>query len=121
MASSTQQTGEHKALATTFSHAERNIRSNNMAVNICLKVITNGESHPDRSLKLDAENTYTVRIGRGSRSGSKDLYPAENNAWFESRVMSREHAILKAHPGSKVSSTRQNRKNTAYILYRRLR
>ena len=60
-----------------------------------------GESHPYRDLELNATNNYSIRIGRGSRSGSKDLYPAENNAWFESRVMSREHAVLKAHLASK--------------------
>lgn len=59
-----------------------------------------GESNAYRYLTLEAPS-YSVRIGRGSRSGSKDLEPAENNAWFDSRVMSREHAILRANPGNK--------------------
>lgn len=59
-----------------------------------------GESNALRYLTLEAPS-YSVRIGRGSRSGSKDLEPAENNAWFDSRVMSREHAILKANIATK--------------------
>jgi hypothetical protein len=73
------------------------------AVIIRLEVINEedaGESNAYRYLTLEAPS-YSVRIGRGSRSGSKDLEPAENNAWFDSRVMSREHAILKANLSNK--------------------
>lgn len=59
------------------------------------------ERHPDRSLLLRAPD-YICQIGRGSRSGGQELFPSDTNALFESRVMSREHALLHADPVSKV-------------------
>ncbi|KAL8243935.1 hypothetical protein R6Q59_010193 [Mikania micrantha] len=44
--------------------------------------------------------SFEVKIGRGSQT-EPHLHPKESNAWFTSRVMSREHAILKANPHSK--------------------
>ncbi|KAH0551081.1 hypothetical protein GP486_007571, partial [Trichoglossum hirsutum] len=39
-------------------------------------------------------STSVVRIGRASKSASKNLYPGPDNCWFDSPVMSREHAQL---------------------------
>lgn len=77
--------------------------ADNPTVIVRLEVVNEdeaGESHTFRYLTLESPS-YSVHIGRGSRSGSKDLYPAENNAWFDSRVMSRDHAILRAQLGTK--------------------
>ena len=82
-------------------------------VHVELKVINRDESHPNRVLTLDTANNFTIQIGRGSRSGGKELYPAADNAWFDSRVMSREHAILRAHPNRKASRTRMEGDITA--------
>lgn len=36
----------------------------------------------------------TVPIGRASKRGPQPRTPAQENGWFESRVMSRDHAEL---------------------------
>lgn len=98
MASTAKQTGQ---LNTTLR--DYGLHSDSLIVHVRLEVINeeeSGESHAYRYLTLEAPS-YSIRIGRGSRSGSKDLYPADNNAWFDSRVMSREHAVLKAQPDTK--------------------
>lgn len=103
MASNPKQSGQFKSCSC------KPISTPNVfSVNVLLEVVNDvpGELHQTRAIKLDTSNNYTVRIGRGSRSGGKDLYPSDSNAWFESRVMSREHAILRAEPSSKVSSTK---------------
>jgi hypothetical protein len=51
------------------------------------------DSLPFRSLTF-ASNNDTAPLGRASKSESKNLVPAHDNAWFDSRVMSREHAVL---------------------------
>ncbi|QKX57535.1 uncharacterized protein TRUGW13939_04652 [Talaromyces rugulosus] len=51
------------------------------------------DSLPFRSLTF-ASNNDTAPLGRASKSESKNLVPAHDNAWFDSRVMSRDHAVL---------------------------
>ena len=62
-----------------------------------IDVVGSDDSCPIRFVTL-RDPTYAIRIGRGSKSGTSNLCPADNNAWFDSRVMSREHAVLKADP-----------------------
>jgi pSer/pThr/pTyr-binding forkhead associated (FHA) protein len=50
---------------------------------------------PERKLKLTREKP-SVPIGRASKVPSKGFTAAVNNAWFESPVMSREHAEIVA-------------------------
>src|SRR5689334_12940088 len=77
--------------------------ANSETVEVRLRAINNIDSHPIRSFTLKAPE-YTLKVGRGSRSGSIDLYPAGHNAWFESRVMSREHALFRADPVKKAGN-----------------
>ncbi|PGH00352.1 hypothetical protein GX51_05850 [Blastomyces parvus] len=49
----------------------------------------------NRVLTLSSEKDEIV-IGRSSKVPSKDLNPARNNAFFDSRVMSRSHALISA-------------------------
>jgi len=44
-------------------------------------------------LVLDG-NQSSIRIGRASKTLSKGLQAARENAWFDSPVMSRDHAEL---------------------------
>ncbi|KAF7508538.1 hypothetical protein GJ744_009087 [Endocarpon pusillum] len=62
-----------------------------------LQILNSDDPHPKRNFILRSP-TYAIRIGRGSKSGNRELFPASYNAWFDSRVMSREHAVLKADP-----------------------
>ncbi|KAK6080411.1 Factor arrest protein 10 [Seiridium cupressi] len=50
---------------------------------------------PTRNITL-AKDRPTVRVGRASKQESKGFVAAEENAWFDSPVMSREHAELTA-------------------------
>ncbi|KAK2809043.1 hypothetical protein FQN50_004096 [Emmonsiellopsis sp. PD_5] len=52
---------------------------------------------PRRVLTI-TEETDGIVIGRSSKASAKDLIPARDNAWFDSRVMSRSHAIIKVSP-----------------------
>ncbi|RKF79321.1 putative fha domain protein [Golovinomyces cichoracearum] len=46
-----------------------------------------------RVITLDSESGNVV-IGRSSKSSSKDLHSSQDNAWFDSPVMSRNHAEI---------------------------
>ncbi|KAL4884192.1 hypothetical protein BJY04DRAFT_15698 [Aspergillus karnatakaensis] len=52
------------------------------------------DPHPKRSLSIGPESDH-INIGRASKRENKNLAPSSNNALFDSRVMSRNHAILK--------------------------
>lgn len=56
---------------------------------------------PFRTLTL-VEDGDCISVGRASKSESKQLIPAHNNAWFDSRVMSRNHADICASFEEKV-------------------
>ncbi|RMJ22017.1 FHA domain protein, partial [Aspergillus sp. HF37] len=62
---------------------------------------------PFRSLTF-ASGLDTINVGRASKRENKNLTPAHHNAWFESRVMSRDHASLSVSLGSKVVYVRDN-------------
>ncbi|KOS41050.1 hypothetical protein ACN38_g8074 [Penicillium nordicum] len=51
------------------------------------------DTHPLRTLTI-TDNDKTVAIGRASKRETRKRSPAPENAWFESRVMSRDHAFL---------------------------
>jgi hypothetical protein len=59
------------------------------------------DSLPFRSLTFTSDN-YTIPIGRSSKSQVKNLVPAHNNGWFDSRVMSRSHAVFSVSFDKKV-------------------
>ncbi|PGH08795.1 hypothetical protein AJ79_05894 [Helicocarpus griseus UAMH5409] len=48
---------------------------------------------PRRDLTLSSDN-HEIVIGRSSKVVSKNLLPKADNAWFDSRVMSRNHAVI---------------------------
>lgn len=56
---------------------------------------------PFRCLTFDSDSD-SINIGRSSKREAKNLTPADNNAWFESRVMSRNHASLRVSLEDKV-------------------
>jgi hypothetical protein len=64
------------------------------------------DTHPMRTLTI-TDNDKTVAIGRASKRETRKRSPAAENAWFESRVMSRDHAFLNIPPGQNVSSNLQ--------------
>ncbi|KAG9243351.1 hypothetical protein BJ878DRAFT_511234 [Calycina marina] len=47
-------------------------------------------------------DTPSIRIGRASKSPGKNLSAAVDNAWFDSPVMSRDHAKIAFNPGAQV-------------------
>jgi hypothetical protein len=60
---------------------------------VTLTAVTSGIVPSKRVLKLNPECS-SVPIGRASKSVSKGLLSAEDNAWFDNPVMSRDHAEL---------------------------
>lgn len=62
---------------------------------LTLHPVSSTDTFPYRALTFTPKFD-TIPIGRASKSESKNLAPAENNGWFESRVMSRNHAMLRA-------------------------
>lgn len=66
------------------------------------------DTHPLRTLTI-TDNDKTVAIGRASKRETRKRSPAPENAWFESRVMSRDHAFLNIPTDHKVSSNLQIR------------
>jgi hypothetical protein len=59
----------------------------------------------DVSRQFTLNNTdKTIIIGRSSKRGLKNRLPHQDNGWFDSRVMSRDHAELLIQPGKMVRS-----------------
>ncbi|KAJ9663387.1 hypothetical protein H2198_000904 [Neophaeococcomyces mojaviensis] len=58
------------------------------------------EKYPDRIITLQHPD-WSINIGRGN-STEEALIPSPTNTWFTSRVMSRHHATLKAHPKDRI-------------------
>lgn len=56
---------------------------------------------------------FPVTIGRASKSEAKQLQAAEDNALFDCPVVSRNHAELRMHGWSEVSTSSYNRMNGA--------
>ncbi|KAH6674548.1 hypothetical protein B0J14DRAFT_562661 [Halenospora varia] len=67
------------------------------AVNITLTALSGDVSIAERTIELNP-NHLTIPIGRASKSPSKGLLGSPNNAWFDSPVMSRNHAEMCLHP-----------------------
>jgi hypothetical protein len=59
------------------------------------------DAFPHRVLTLETESDR-IEIGRASKRENKNLLPSHQNALFDSRVMSRTHAILHASFEEKV-------------------
>lgn len=70
------------------------------SVTVHLSDINFSESLPDRIITLE-HPTWSIDIGRGSCSDD-NIVPEADNAWFTSKVMSRQHATIKAHPESMI-------------------
>ncbi|KAK2074337.1 hypothetical protein P8C59_008551 [Phyllachora maydis] len=58
--------------------------------------ISHHVTYPERRIKLDAEHR-SVLIGRSSKASTKNLLALPSNAWFDSPVMSRNHAEITAN------------------------
>ncbi|KAJ5792670.1 uncharacterized protein N7503_008648 [Penicillium pulvis] len=54
-----------------------------------------------RQITLGNTN-QTIIIGRSSKRGLKNRLPHQDNGWFDSRVMSRDHAELLTEPGKMI-------------------
>ncbi|KAL3476848.1 hypothetical protein BJX99DRAFT_227025 [Aspergillus californicus] len=67
---------------------------------ILLHTLNPTDDFPCRSLTCKSESSQ-IEIGRASRRENKNLGPSRHNALFESRVMSRTHAILRVSPQKK--------------------
>lgn len=76
------------------------------------------DTHPLRTLTIN-DNDKTVSIGRASKRETRKRSPAEENAWFESRVMSRDHAFLNIPPDQNVSSNLQIRPHSLADIFDR--
>ncbi|KAJ9225110.1 hypothetical protein DTO021C3_882 [Paecilomyces variotii] len=74
---------------------------------ITLHPIYSPDTLPFRSLTF-ASDKDNVSIGRSSKCLSKNLVPAHNNAWFESRVMSRDHARIGVRLDKEIVYVRDN-------------
>jgi len=61
------------------------------------------DSVGDRYFVLTKDRPSMI-IGRSSRNKAKSLQAAENNAYFDSPVMSRTHALIETDGQGKVSS-----------------
>jgi hypothetical protein len=59
-----------------------------------------GLPFPERHIMLDATNN-TIVIGRASKTSSKGFLAEPDNGWFDSAVMSRKHAEIKADVDTK--------------------
>ncbi|CAI7606115.1 unnamed protein product [Penicillium glandicola] len=61
------------------------------------------DTHPLRTLTI-TDDDKTVAIGRSSKRETRKRSPEMDNAWFDSRVMSRDHAFLKIPLGQNMVS-----------------
>ncbi|KIV81833.1 hypothetical protein PV11_03984 [Exophiala sideris] len=69
-------------------------------VTVTLRNLDKIDPIPERHIVLKSPS-WSVKIGRGTQSGDEQLRPSANNAWFDSRVMSRSHAMIYADPENK--------------------
>lgn len=70
--------------------------ANTHQVVITLTPVYSPDTLPFRSLTFSSDED-TTPIGRASKSEIKNLLPEHDNGWFDSRVMSRNHAVLSVH------------------------
>ncbi|EXJ60300.1 hypothetical protein A1O7_04452 [Cladophialophora yegresii CBS 114405] len=69
-------------------------------VTVTLEDVDLREPIPKRTVTLRGP-AWHVNIGRGTQSGYGGITAAPDNTWFDSKVMSRNHAILRADPATK--------------------
>ncbi|ETI24871.1 hypothetical protein G647_04241 [Cladophialophora carrionii CBS 160.54] len=69
-------------------------------VTVTLEDVDLCEPIPKRTITLRAP-AWQVNIGRGTQSGYGSIAAAPDNTWFDSKVMSRNHAVLRADPVTK--------------------
>ena len=69
----------------------------------------NCPDEPLRILKINPTIKY-IYVGRASKNATKGLVADENNAWFDSPIMSRQHAKLC------ISSTHKVSTNPYYLM-----
>ncbi|KIW68917.1 hypothetical protein PV04_04829 [Phialophora macrospora] len=69
-------------------------------VTVTLEDVDLRELHPKRTITLRAPE-WQVHIGRGTQSGYGGITAAPDNTWFDSKVMSRSHAVLRADPATR--------------------
>lgn len=79
--------------------------ANFIGVVVTLTPVYSPDTLPFRSLTF-LSNSNTVPVGRASKSETKKLVPNHDNGWFDSRVMSREHAVIGVKMEDKVSLLR---------------
>jgi hypothetical protein len=77
--------------------------ANTLAVTVTLEDVDLREHIPKRTITLRAPD-WQAHIGRGTQSGYGGITAAPDNTWFDSKVMSRSHAVLRADPTTKVRS-----------------
>lgn len=83
--------------------ASRSPKTNSpLAVMVTLTDTSKPSSNAQRLLKITRENPV-IRLGRASKTQAKGRMAAENNALFDSPVMSRDHAELVADMEAKAS------------------
>ena len=75
--------------------------ADNAVAKITLKSLNGEAVLPERTLTLHP-HLRTIQIGRASKSPSKGLQAAVENAWFDSPVMSRNHAEISMNAESNV-------------------
>lgn len=84
--------GPHKATISS--------KANFPAVSINLSDIDCNEALPDRIVSLSYPH-FSIAVGRGSQS-DETIEPRPDNAWFSSRVMSRQHATIRADAETRI-------------------
>jgi pSer/pThr/pTyr-binding forkhead associated (FHA) protein len=67
--------------------------------------VTSNVSPAERIITLNPDRP-TIPVGRASKSISKGLLGAVDNAWFDSPVMSRDHAEITIDAEEKVCSSK---------------
>ena len=75
--------------------------SDHVTASVTLKDVDNSDPIPRRTIVLKAPE-WEIQVGRGTLNSELNLRPAEDNTYFDSRVMSRHHAILRADPLTRV-------------------
>lgn len=77
-----------------------------MLCTVIIKLVADGniKDLPERTIVL-TRNHDTLQIGRASKVATKGFVAAADNAWFDSPVMSRNHAEIFADFDDKVRST----------------
>lgn len=91
-------------LPSFYSHHLTDM-ANVIGVVVTLTPVYSPDTLPFRSLTF-LSNNDTVPVGRASKSENKNLVPCHDNGWFDSRVMSREHAVIGVKMEDKVSLPR---------------